>query len=151
MFEHWDPSTTIRLTRDETRWFATKHWDRGQSCGQNDSKREAMGPRNIVIRPHHILNRVFFISKLFSCPRSSYPIYRVSYYIRWVNTSWTYCTKSKKQKELQSNIHLFPSNVPEVRIFQNSTTTVYCGKIGFCGLLAVCPKSLVHFYIIGWY
>ena len=27
-----------------------------------------------------------------SCPRSSYPFYTVSFYIKWVTTSWTYST-----------------------------------------------------------
>ena len=29
------------------------------------------------------------------CPRSSYPIYIVRYYIKWVTTSWTYNILSK--------------------------------------------------------
>ena len=28
------------------------------------------------------------------CPRSSDPIYVVTYYIKWVTTSWTYSTES---------------------------------------------------------
>ena len=28
------------------------------------------------------------------CPRSSYPFYIVSYYIKWVTTSWTHSTGS---------------------------------------------------------
>ena len=29
------------------------------------------------------------------CPESSDPFYMVSYYIRWVTTSWTYSTNSE--------------------------------------------------------
>ena len=33
----------------------------------------------------------FFHLKLhIVCPRSSYPFYIISYYIKWVDTSWTY-------------------------------------------------------------
>ena len=27
------------------------------------------------------------------CPRCSDPFYRVRYYIKWITTSWTYCSK----------------------------------------------------------
>ena len=30
------------------------------------------------------------------CPESSDPFYIVTYYIKWVTTSWTYCTLSRK-------------------------------------------------------
>ena len=34
--------------------------------------------------------RWFFITTTTVCPRSSDPLYLVSYYIKWVTTSWTY-------------------------------------------------------------
>ena len=38
------------------------------------------------------------------CPRSSDPFYKVSYYIKWVNTSWTYSMFNS----LSDDLYLYP-------------------------------------------
>ena len=35
-------------------------------------------------------------SRLILCPRSSYTIYIVSYYYKWVTTSWTHSTTNRR-------------------------------------------------------
>ena len=53
------------------------------------------------------LFKIFSISKKVDsiCPRSSYPSYIVTYYIKWVTTSWIY--GSSKMKMYEKIIHLF--------------------------------------------
>ena len=34
---------------------------------------------------YHLIHSIINV-----CPKSSYPFYKVSYYIKWVTTSWTY-------------------------------------------------------------
>ena len=40
------------------------------------------------------------------CPRSSDPFYLVTYYIKWVTTSWTYCIAEKSNMKKLPNIAL---------------------------------------------
>ena len=40
------------------------------------------------------------------CPRSSDPFYVVTYYIKWVNTSWTCCTLKCTLRAYASNLFL---------------------------------------------
>ena len=39
-----------------------------------------------------------------ACPRSSYPFYKVSYYVRWVTTSYTYSISNTNLKKVTSLI-----------------------------------------------
>ena len=45
------------------------------------------------------------------CPRSSYPLYTVIYYIKWVTTCWTYSTSHNKNKtHAAENINTFTND-----------------------------------------
>ena len=43
-----------------------------------------------------MFKRVFFVVKEYECPRSSDSFYIVTYYIKWVTTSWTDSNEGRK-------------------------------------------------------
>ena len=57
------------------------------------------------------------------CTRSSEPFYIVNYYIKWVTTSWTYCTSENMQVKITDKYKSCPKSRPE-----NNPGTMYQKK-----------------------
>ena len=50
----------------------------------------------IEIINYYCSNEEYFLVISTVCPRSSDPLYVVTYYIKWVNTSWTHISKKNR-------------------------------------------------------
>ena len=58
------------------------------------------------------------------CPRSSDPYYILSYYIRWVNTSWTYSNPNKLRR-LHHIILIWATYITR-KLNQGNGYTLFC-------------------------
>ena len=68
---------------NETKQFANGHTDKRinrQKDGQAEKKRVSL--------KYNTTTSLLFNKLTTVCPRSSYPFYEITYYIKWVTTSW---------------------------------------------------------------
>ena len=114
--------------------YSTNYWSCTHHSLDERVRRELNWELNLNWLIRHILN----VHKYTVCPKSSDPLYIVTYCIKWVTTSWTHssissthiqCTKRDVQKD---NI-LLPSGRSEINLSFVAAVIVWLSLQQGCG------------------
>ena len=80
------------------------------------------------------------------CPRNSYPIYRVTYYMKWDTTSWTDGRNSSMLNLAYCLSKVEPMNQKVFYIISN--TRHFCQKVAMLRVSGILSESKVSAFIL---
>ena len=87
-------------------------------------------------------------------PRSSDPFYKVTYYIKWVTTSWTHSTlrlSTALSRTIVSSTLASDSVLQYHQVFFSFSLFFLLSLFNLLKLRTICPRSSDQFYVLSYY